>query len=77
MVVNVNRDWADVVLLLCYMITGLLDSSSISIWGSFVSMQTGKVFACERQTRHDEIETNTDALGRKHGVHWPWTGCAV
>lgn len=39
---EVKRDWADVVLILCYIITGLLDSSSISIWGSFVSMQTGK-----------------------------------
>ncbi|CAL3964935.1 unnamed protein product [Diplocarpon coronariae] len=41
MAVNVRRDWADVVLLLCYTITGLLDSASISTWGSFVSMQTG------------------------------------
>lgn len=39
--VNVSRDWADVVLILCYLITGLLDSASISVWGSFVSMQTG------------------------------------
>jgi uncharacterized membrane protein YoaK (UPF0700 family) len=31
----------DLVLILCYSITGLLDSSSISIWSSFVSMQTG------------------------------------
>ncbi|GKT41166.1 uncharacterized protein ColSpa_01347 [Colletotrichum spaethianum] len=38
---DVKRDWADLVLLACYIITGLLDSSSISIWGSFVSMQTG------------------------------------
>lgn len=38
---NVKRDWADVVLIFCYIITGLLDSASISIWGSFVSMQTG------------------------------------
>ncbi|KAF6829702.1 duf1275 domain protein [Colletotrichum plurivorum] len=38
---DVQRDWADLVLLACYVITGLLDSSSISIWGSFVSMQTG------------------------------------
>lgn len=38
---DVRRDWADVVLLFCYLITGLLDSSSISMWGSFVSMQTG------------------------------------
>lgn len=42
--VEIKRDWADVVLILCYIITGLLDSSSISIWGSFVSMQTGKAF---------------------------------
>lgn len=41
--VNVHRDWADVVLLLCYIITGLLDSASISTWGSFVSMQTGSL----------------------------------
>ncbi|ROW06865.1 hypothetical protein VMCG_04079 [Cytospora schulzeri] len=39
--VEVKREWADLVLILCYVITGLLDSSSISIWGSFVSMQTG------------------------------------
>ncbi|CAA9963654.1 Duf1275 domain protein [Pyrenophora teres f. maculata] len=38
---NVNRNWADVVLILCYVITGLLDSSAVFIWGSFVSMQTG------------------------------------
>ncbi|KAK4234811.1 hypothetical protein C8A03DRAFT_46935 [Achaetomium macrosporum] len=38
---NVSRNHADVVLLLCYLITGLLDSASISVWGSFVSMQTG------------------------------------
>ncbi|KAL2074553.1 hypothetical protein VTL71DRAFT_8331 [Oculimacula yallundae] len=38
---NISRDWADIVLLLCYIITGLLDSASISTWGSFVSMQTG------------------------------------
>lgn len=40
---EVKRDWADVVLIFCYIITGLLDSASISIWGSFVSMQTGKL----------------------------------
>jgi hypothetical protein len=39
--VDVNRDKADLVLLLCYIITGLLDSAAISTWGSFVSMQTG------------------------------------
>lgn len=41
MMVNVHRDWADLVLLMCYALTGLLDSISISTWGTFVSMQTG------------------------------------
>ncbi|KAI1094210.1 hypothetical protein F5B19DRAFT_70154 [Rostrohypoxylon terebratum] len=41
MTTDVRRDWADVILLACYIITGLLDSASISTWGSFVSMQTG------------------------------------
>ena len=31
----------DLLLLFCYLITGLLDSSAVFIWGSFVSMQTG------------------------------------
>ncbi|KAI6878220.1 hypothetical protein KC360_g8737 [Hortaea werneckii] len=39
--VNLNKKWGDLALLLCYIITGLLDSSSVQVWGSFVSMQTG------------------------------------
>jgi len=38
---NVDKRWADLILLLCYTVTGLLDSSAVFIWGSFVSMQTG------------------------------------
>ncbi|KAB5566080.1 hypothetical protein GE09DRAFT_1171362 [Coniochaeta sp. 2T2.1] len=41
MTVDVQRERADIILVLCYLVTGLLDSASISIWGSFVSMQTG------------------------------------
>ncbi|CAI6081444.1 hypothetical protein V2G26_011572 [Clonostachys chloroleuca] len=41
MTAEVCRDWADLVLLLCYVVTGLLDSSSTKVWGAFVSMQTG------------------------------------
>ncbi|KAK0293743.1 hypothetical protein LTR35_000349 [Friedmanniomyces endolithicus] len=38
---DVNKQYGDLVLLFCYIITGLLDSSSVQVWGSFVSMQTG------------------------------------
>lgn len=41
MTCDVSKNWADAVLLFCYIITGLLDSSAVFIWGSFVSMQTG------------------------------------
>jgi hypothetical protein len=39
---DVTKDWADLVLLFCYIVTGLLDSTAVFIWGSFVSMQTGE-----------------------------------
>ncbi|KAL6248615.1 hypothetical protein RBB50_004870 [Rhinocladiella similis] len=38
---DIDKRWADIMLLLSYIITGLLDSSAVFIWGSFVSMQTG------------------------------------
>jgi hypothetical protein len=40
--VNVTQSRGDVALLFCYIITGILDSSSVLTWGSFASMQTGK-----------------------------------
>lgn len=36
---NISKQWGDLALLACYIITGLLDSSSVQVWGSFVSMQ--------------------------------------
>jgi hypothetical protein len=42
LIADVSKDWADLVLLFGYIITGLLDSSAVFIWGSFVSMQTGE-----------------------------------
>ena len=45
MTANVSNKWGDIALLFCYIITGLLDSTSVFVWGSFLSMQTGEV-AC-------------------------------
>jgi uncharacterized membrane protein YoaK (UPF0700 family) len=60
MMVNVHRDWADVVLLLCYIITGLLDSAAISTWGSFVSMQTG---SCMTTAQNHPYKLTRDHVG--------------
>ncbi|KAE8155653.1 hypothetical protein BDV40DRAFT_310824 [Aspergillus tamarii] len=38
---DINPKHRDLILLFCYVITGLLDSSAVFVWGSFVSMQTG------------------------------------
>lgn len=43
---KLDKDWADLILLLCYVITGLLDSTAVFIYGCFVSMQTGT--KCQR-----------------------------
>ena len=47
---EVSRSWADLVLLLCYVVTGLLDSASTQVWGAFVSMQTGMPLFLDRKT---------------------------
>ncbi|RFU24755.1 hypothetical protein B7463_g11580, partial [Scytalidium lignicola] len=61
---DVRRDWADGILLFCYLITGLLDSSSISIWGSFVSMQTvaAAVIVVIRPPTKDNQDLGWDVL---------------
>lgn len=43
---ELSTSWADVVLLLCYIVTGLLDSASTQAWNAFVSMQTGNPSLC-------------------------------
>jgi hypothetical protein len=66
MMADVNRSWGDVILVLCYLITGLLDSASISIWGSFVSMQTGESSStcCTARYMANHIRTgNTVYIG--------------
>ena len=38
---DINTKWGDILLLVCYVITGLLDAAATAQWGAFVSMQTG------------------------------------
>ncbi|EUC33458.1 hypothetical protein COCCADRAFT_5014 [Bipolaris zeicola 26-R-13] len=63
---NVNRNWADVVLILCYMITGLLDSSAVFIWGSFVSMQTGNT-----------VYLGLGIVAPSEGIRWIKAGISI
>ncbi|EOA86047.1 hypothetical protein ACJQWK_01646 [Exserohilum turcicum] len=63
---NVNRNWADVVLILCYAITGLLDSSAVFIWGSFVSMQTGNT-----------VYLGLGLVAPSEGVRWIKAGTSI
>lgn len=61
---NVSREKADLILLLCYIITGLLDSAAISTWGSFVSMQTGKLEIVTMRDHNIDISSgNTVYIG--------------
>lgn len=68
--VNVTRSWGDLALLGCYLITGLLDSSSIMTWGSFVSMQTGKPLFCSQQLYIHKKKTSK-THHRQHSLSRP------
>ena len=48
---SVKVKWSDTVLLSCYVITGLLDASSIFSWGAFVSMQTGMWYCAVNENK--------------------------
>jgi hypothetical protein len=55
----------DLILIYCYIITGLLDSSAVFIWGSFVSMQTGNTvylgLGLASQISHPKHSSHSDA----------------
>ena len=76
---DVHRDWADVVLIICYAITGLLDSASISTWGSFVSMQTGvSTYLISEFSRYVVIlHYRLTGLSRKYRLYRSWVSSAT
>ncbi|CAO2648252.1 Nn.00g075190.m01.CDS01 [Neocucurbitaria sp. VM-36] len=63
---DVSRNWADLVLLFCYIITGLLDSSAVFIWGSFVSMQTGNT-----------VYLGLGLIAPTEGIRWVKAGTSI
>ncbi|KAH8706957.1 hypothetical protein GQ44DRAFT_831160 [Phaeosphaeriaceae sp. PMI808] len=63
---DVSKSWADVVLLFCYIITGLLDSSAVFIWGSFVSMQTGNT-----------VYLGLGLIAPNEGIRWVKAGTSI
>jgi hypothetical protein len=65
---NVSKGWADLVLLFCYIITGLLDSSAVFIWGSFVSMQTGELPRASRASTGPYGTGPLTTMARQHGL---------
>lgn len=67
MTAEVSRSWADIVLLLCYVVTGLLDSASTQVWGAFVSMQTGWSFRSMKQESR-RVPHLIAAQERDHGT---------
>ncbi|KAF1828800.1 hypothetical protein BDW02DRAFT_537526 [Decorospora gaudefroyi] len=63
---DVNKNWVDLVLLFCYIITGLLDSSAVFIWGSFVSMQTGNT-----------VYLGLGLVAPSEGIRWIKAGTSI
>ncbi|KAK0385373.1 hypothetical protein NLU13_7849 [Sarocladium strictum] len=58
---NIDLRHADLVFLLCYFVSGILDSSSYNAWTCFVSMQTGNT-----------VFLGLGASGQPHGKPYGW-----
>lgn len=63
---ELETKYADLLLLACYIITGLLDSSAVFVWGSFVSMQTGNT-----------VYLGLGLSGADHGTRWIRSGTSI
>ncbi|EAW13740.1 YoaK family protein [Aspergillus clavatus NRRL 1] len=63
---DINPRYGDLLLLFCYIITGLLDSSAVFIWGSFVSMQTGNT-----------VYLGLGLIGLDEGTRWIKAGVSI
>lgn len=63
---TVSPHHTDLILLFCYVITGLLDSSAVYTWGAFVSMQTGNTvylgLGLASQTSYSSSRNNIDNI---------------
>jgi hypothetical protein len=49
---DINTKHADIVLIICGFVSGLVDGVSFTAWGSFASMQTGSSSSCSSNLRH-------------------------
>lgn len=49
---DIDRNWTDILLIVCGYISGLVEGLSFNYWGSFSNMQTGMPSPCERYERY-------------------------
>jgi hypothetical protein len=56
---NIDLRYADLVFLVCYFVSGILDSSAYNAWTCFVSMQTGE----SEHTRARVLKLEVNAFG--------------
>lgn len=45
---DIDRNWTDILLIVCGYISGLVEGLSLNYWGSFSNMQTGMPSPCRR-----------------------------
>lgn len=67
---EVDTRWADIVMITCCFISGLMDSVSFNTWGCFVSMQTGRLI---RNTTTNDRSNSAHSLrfNRQHNLRRP------
>lgn len=57
---EIDTKWTDLLLLVCFLCAGIIDSMAFALYGCFVSMQTGKL--------HIHIILSILTYGRKYNI---------
>jgi len=61
---EVDTRWADIVMITCCFISGLMDSVSFNTWGCFVSMQTGNTIFVGLAASHEPVDSPSYSWAR-------------
>lgn len=69
---DIDRDWTDILLIICGYISGLVEGLSFNYWGSFSNMQTGIFPTTSAPSKLSETRAKTNVSNRKYNSACPW-----
>lgn len=68
---DIDRDWTDILLIICGYISGLVEGLSFNYWGSFSNMQTGMFPYTNASPKSSETRSNMKYVEQETSSYLP------